>query len=280
MTPAGELLSLSREEYDAMTDRANFSTLKHLDKSPAHLLHALEERGEDKDAYKVGRCTHLAVFEPAIYEADVVTWSGGTRRGKEWDVFRARHAGFEILTENETETVQGLARAVRTHPDVARYLEAGEAEVTALWTDSATGVACKGRLDWIAGSGALLDLKNTKDASPDGFGRAAYAYRYHAQAALYSDAVHAATDERLPYVLIAVESVAPYVVQPYVVTREQIDAGRRIYRTWLARLLECRESNRWPGYVDGRAELALPRWADRAGEGADEDQIDAEASEA
>lgn len=272
--PAHEtgLHELSREEYDLLEERANYSRLKHFDRSPAHFRHASEHPDHgDTDARKVGRCLHLAIFEPDVFETDVVTWEGGDRRGREWKAFSVANARREILTVAEAATVTAMARSVRENPDVARYLEAGEAEITALWRDRVTGRDCKARLDWIAGLGALLDLKSARDASPKGFGRQAHGLHYHTQAAFYTDAVHAITGVLLPFLTIAVENTAPFISQLYVVPREAIDAGRRLYRIWLAQLDECTRTGRWPGYSDGPLELQLPRWADRAGEPADLD---------
>jgi len=272
------LVQMARAEYDGLS-RVNFSTLKAFDRSPLHYRHALAERSPDTAARKLGRATHVAVLEPDRFKEDVVCWREGTRRGKAWDAYREAHAGQEILTAKEMETCLAIAKSVRGNPEAMRYLKAGRAEVTALWNDAVSGWPCRGRLDWIANVGALADLKTTKDASLSGFVRQAWTSLYHAQGAMYQDAVFAATGERLPFIILAVENVAPYCCQVYALGQDAIDAGRKAYRGWLARLTECRLSGEWPGYATGPVELQVPRWADRTGESAEDEETEDEETE-
>ena len=257
---------MPRAAYDAIKDRANYSSLKLMDVSPAHYRHGLDVGGRsDTKALKVGRALHVAVFEPHLYDEEIVTWDGGDRKGKDWKAFAALNARREILSLAEAADVRNMAASVRSNPDAMRRLAAGEAEVTLLWTDPATGVRCKARLDWISASGAIGDLKSAKDASPAAFGRQAYGLRYHVQSAFYTDGLRVLTSEELPFEFYAVENSGPHTSQVYQVAEGDIAAGRRHYREWLQQLVECREANRWPGYADHPLVLELPRWADRAG---------------
>src|SRR5687768_16753006 len=110
--------------------RVNWSTLKHMGRSPAHYQHALKVPSEDTAAKKVGRCTHLAALEPELFLREVAVWDGGVRRGKLWDAFEAANPGKELLTLAEHERCVAIQRAVRSHPVAARYLEGGSAEAT------------------------------------------------------------------------------------------------------------------------------------------------------
>ena len=269
------LVAMPRETYEAQRARANFSTLKHFAKSPAHYRHAVDSPGrEDTPAMKLGRVAHLAILEPEKCADGCVIWDGGTRRGKAWDAFVEANVGREILTADEAAACLGMARAVRADREAMRYLDDGAAETTALWQDAESGRLCRGRMDWLASCGASVDLKTTVDGSPGAFGRAAWTGHYHSQGAFYTDAIHAATGERFRHVLIVVEKKPPYVVQVYVVPQHAIDAGRASYRGWLRRLDECERAGRWPGYADGLSDLVIPRFADLAGESADDDTDD------
>jgi hypothetical protein len=260
--------NLTREQYDGIR-RVNWSSLKLIAKSPAHYRQNQLTPRADTDALKRGRCTHLAVFEPEVFASTCVVWDGGARRGKDWDAFRRKHAASEILTEKEHGQCVAIAAAVRADAAAAKYLAGGKSEATVLWTHTAPDVGhlkgysldCKSRIDFVATCGALVDLKTTRDASPDGFGRECWRLGYHAQAAFYSDAFAAATGSRLPYVLVAVEAEAPYAVTVYRVPEVVIEAGREHYRALLDRLWICRSENRWPAYADGELELTLPSWA-------------------
>jgi hypothetical protein len=236
---------------------ANFSTLKWMDRSPLHYRHAVSQRGGDTDSLRVGRAVHCAVFEPERFAASFPVWDE-KRAGAAWREFLTA-CGGDYLRGDEPDEVRALSAAVRSDPDAAPMIVGGKAEQVVMWTDEATGIACKCRVDYLRGD-ALPDLKTTRDASPRAFGRAAANYLYYAQLAFYSDGVQAAHGLLPVPHLIAVETAAPHVVAVYRVTDDQLEAGRDTYRGWLARLAECRATDRWPGYVDGIADLALPGW--------------------
>lgn len=264
----GVYTAVTRENYDRI-ERVNFSSLKHLKRSPAHYRAAITKRiDEDTDAMRVGRATHVAALEPERFRASHAVWDGGRRYGKEWDKFCATNAGLEILTEDQYQLVTALASAVRTHEAAAKYLTGGAAEVTMLWdhVEPANGtqgftIQCKGRIDFAPNGGAIPDLKTTRDASPDAFSRQSWDLDYAARAAFYVDGYAAAHGgEVLPFVMIAVEKEEPYLVQVYTMPDALLEMGRDTYRQLLARLAQCRAENRWPGYADGPLELQLPRW--------------------
>lgn len=257
---------LSREEYERV-NAVNWSTLKHLATSPAHYQHALTAQDKDTPAKKMGRVAHLAAFEPDIFRASVAIWTGGRRAGNEWKAFCAENKGRELLTEEEHEQCLSIQRAVRNDPVAKKYLVGGQAEVAVQWAHRlpagglpAEDIACKARLDFL-GRAAIADLKLTRDASPAAFGRQVWSYCYHAQAAFYVDGALAATGRRLPYVMVAVETREPWIVQVYVVPEEILELGRERYRDLLERLAYCRAENHWPGYADTELSLELPRWA-------------------
>lgn len=264
----GIYTGVSREEYD-LIDRMNFSVLTHMKKSPAHCLAAQMKRLKaDSDALRFGRAGHVAALEPEKFRSQWTAWNGGTRRGKEWDAFQAKAAaaGLEILKQDEYEAVLDIATRVHSDEHAARYLRNGSSEVTLLWTHTQPGVGgfevlCKGRIDFAGEAGAIVDLKTTRDASPEAFAKQCWNLDYAARAAFYVDGEAAARrGNPLPYVLVAVEKDEPYVVQVYTVPVHILDMGRDVYRGHLARLAQCRRENRWPGYATGPLELGLPSW--------------------
>lgn len=257
-----------RDEYDRI-DRVNFSKLKHMGKSPAHYEHALTAKCEDTDAMKRGRAVHLAAFEPERFRAECVVWDMGTRRGSDWEEFKLRNKGREILTEGMNEVALAISKAARSSAMAAPYLSGGKGEQTVQWTHvepevlavEGFSVDCKGRLDFISKAGALVDLKTCADASPEAFGRQVANLEYHVQAAWYVDGYKAATGVELPYVIVAVEAKAPFIVQVYRVPVDLLQLGRERYRGLLRRLHQCRQESSWPGYSDGVLDLCLPKWA-------------------
>lgn len=268
---------MTREEYDGLNG-VNWSTLKNLGKSPAHYIHGITERGADSEARQRGRVLHIAIFEPERYSRDVIVYPEA-RRGKAWDAFAAKHAGKEIITSRMSDTVTALASTVRNSAMAARYVSGGLPEHTIQWRYRSPHVEhieghefdCKGRLDFVAECGAIVDLKASRDGSPGGFAREVMRYEYHAQAAFYADGYEAMTGIRLPFVFVVVEAAAPHVVQVYRVPDEVLELGRERYQRLLAHLAVCRKEARWPGYAETEMDLELPLWASRS---ADDESID------
>ena len=251
---------LSREAYDALPG-VNFSTLKLFSRSPAAYRYRLDNPpGPDSDAMLRGRIAHLACFEPERL-ADVAVWDG-RRAGKDWQAFFAANAGREVCPASIFEYARRLGAAARRNPDAAPLLAEARFEVSLAWADAATSRAMKGRLDAV-GHNFLLDLKTTRDASPEAFGRQSWAACYHVQMALYADGLVAngADADGLRCYLLAVEADAPHVSQLYEVEPWLLDIGRDTYRAWLTQLAECEASGAWPGYATGVRPLTVPRWA-------------------
>jgi hypothetical protein len=261
------------DDYFALKG-AHYSGLKHLGRSALHYAQAEEEPGKSTEAQLVGTATHWAVFEPQKFTACIAVWDrrNGKRSGHKWTAFEASALLNRqiILTEAEQEVVLRLASAVRNSPQVKPFFEhGGESEKEITWIDAETGIACKAKLDWVCRLG-IVDLKTTKDASPDGFGRECARYSYHQQGGLYTDGWSASHDgEALPYFIIAAEKTPPHVVQVYRVDGDVLELGRAEMHEYLRRLAKLQKLPRdqWPGYADGVLDLALPRWAMPSEEG-------------
>ncbi len=249
------IFDMSREAYDQI-QRVNWSSLKHMGKSPAHYRQNLLTPRKDTDALKFGRVVHLAVYEPEKFAYSVAVWGGGRRAGKEWDKFCEHNDGRELLTEEEMRCVTAISNAVRAA--AGPYVSSGSGEVTVLWQPE--GVDAKARLDFVSNAGPIVDLKTARDASPGAFAKQFFNLGYDGQSAWYVDAWKAATGEKRPYVIVAIEKADPFVVQVYRVPESALELGREKYRANLEMLAHCRRESKWPGYAEGEVELEIPRW--------------------
>lgn len=268
------LFDLPWAEYRAM-DAVNWSSLKQIGRSPAHYRHELTRAPpHDTDALKVGRAVHTAVFEPELFQQRFITWSGDRRAGKEWEQFKASNISRDILTLQQALEVTALQSAVRSAAVAQPYLVGGRREVTLRWkVEQPTlfgadgySIDCKGRLDYLNGAG-IIDLKTTRDASPEAFSAAAWRLGYLGQAAFYVDGYKAATGRTLSFTIVAVEKAPPYAVAVYSLEDDALEQGREQYRAYLDRLALCRSTGEWPGYQADRVQpLQLPRWARQDGE--------------
>jgi hypothetical protein len=154
-TTEPKLQRMTFEEYQAI-DAINWSLLKEMEKSPLAFRHRKANPREDKVGFIRGRAAHTAVFEPERFLADYVLFKGDRRAGKAYDALVALHPEETILKTDEYETALAIRDAVRSHPVASRYLAAGKSEVVLTWTDAATGLACKARIDHVAEAAAPL----------------------------------------------------------------------------------------------------------------------------
>jgi len=241
------------ETYRAI-DAVNWSLLKHMGDSPKHYAHAKENQREDTTRLLLGRAVHTAVLEPDEVPLRYAFYEGATRRGKDWDEFKTANDDKDILKAEEYRLCLAVRDAVRGNAAAANLLT-GESEVVRTWTDAATGIECKARLDHVT-EGALIDLKTTGTTDAYQFEGTAARMMYHAQLAFYRRAV----GDARPVYIIAVEIGPPHDVAVFELTEVALGIGDRKVSEYLYRLHECRENDTWPGRYQGIRELSLPAW--------------------
>jgi len=267
----GLTYDLPIEVYHGDTTSVSKSSLDDLERSPWHYwsLHLAPGRParEATPQMQAGTLAHCAILEPQALDARYVVGPDVDHRTKAWKEWLATlPPGREAIDAAQLATAQAQAKAVRAHPELARALSDGRAEVSARWVDEATGVVCRCRPDWVwpvdAFGVVLVDVKTCPDASPRGFARSVAQWRYHVQAALYSDGFEAASGLQVhAFVFAAIENKYPFGVAAYTLLDEDLERGRRAYRRNLAIYAECRRTDTWPGYPGTVQEIGLPRWA-------------------
>ena len=243
-------------------DAVNWSTLKAGRSSPLHYQHRVTHPLEDSTRLAMGRAAHTAVFEPDRFLLDYALFAGPRRAGKEWDACCAANKGRTILKADEYRECLAIRDAVRNHP-VAGVLLAppGEAEKVLTWTDEATGLRCKARLDWYR-SALLCDLKTTGDIEERLFAATVARMGYHGQMAFYragliANGLPAPTPPRF----IAAEATPPHDVAVYKLDDDGLYLGEQECARLLGMVAESRAKQEWPGRYPEERTLPLPAWA-------------------
>lgn len=188
-----------------------------------------------------------------------------------WSEIKARHdeknQGRVVLSEDDFYRLIDMRDAVMAHP-AASYLMnlPGKAEQSVYWNDPKTGVLCRCRPDYWTQSNIVVDLKTCVDASPEGFAKSIYNWRYHVQDVMYRDGIKIATGNEPQFVFLAVEKGACVVngvskgVAVYQLDLLSREAGALLYRANLGTYAQCSESGKWPGYHNFVQEIAIPAW--------------------
>lgn len=173
-------------------------------------------------------------------------------------------AGRIPIPARDYKNMMGMLKAVTNHHTAGGLLEGAFVEESHFVTDE-NGILRKCRPDIITANRVIMpDLKTTDDVSEVGFGRTIAQRRYHVQAAFYLDIMFMLYGDDAPqhFCFIAAQNKRPYDVAVHWLDDEQIAIGRALYQRDLARLVECRNTNRWLGADNGTVIKALlPNWA-------------------
>lgn len=211
----------------------------------------------------LGKALHCRILEPSEF-GKRYTFAPAidkrTKEGKElYAQFTESAAGLTVLTQEQGETMERMCSAVFAHPAAKHLLGLhGVSETMLNWHDSLSGVPCRGIIDRLTNEGLIIDLKTTDDASPKGFARSCHKYRYHVQAAFYSDGYKQANNvDCSGFFFIAVEKSEPHLVAVYYLNDHDMQRGRDMYAQDIAKFIECEATNDWQGYGDNIQELTL-----------------------
>lgn len=240
-----------RRLVDPRSLPVRFSRLRNLARSPRHYLESCLTDRPDTLALRMGRGSHAATFGQPIAIWDGVTDSGRARprSGKDWELFRAEHAGAEILNAKEYAAAKALADSLRRHERASGliYSSGTFLEHPIDWTYR--GRRCQSHLDVFHPNRYVADLKCVRDSQLDRFARTAIWSHYHAQLAFYMAAAENIGMPVTEAFLIVVENTPPYDVTVRPLTAAALDAGDRLWRQWFDTLLMCERDGVWPGYA-------------------------------
>jgi len=242
-------------------DALNWSTLKEMATSELHFHNRLTMPRTDSPAMRFGRACHTAVLEPDKFPLEWTLFEG-RRAGKVWDEFAAVNADKVILTTDEYDTCLAVRDAVHGNRHAKRLLRGCQFEQTALWTDPATGIACKCRPDALKPY-KVIDLKTTRSIDARKFGRLAYDLGYFGQGAFYTEGVRLSVPRRRrewQFYIIAVESEAPHDVGVFEIDEDSMWVANQNVHKLLERVAVCRRSDTWRGRYAEVQELSLPEW--------------------
>lgn len=228
-------------------EELHWNILKHMQRSPAHLLHAHEAGYASTERQGFGTLVHAVTLG-----GEFVVWEGKTRQGKAWEEFKTSHEGKTIVNAKDHHKARRVADKLRAHP-IAAALLVGETEKN--WTCMLHGRWCGGTIDvYNPQTRALVELKTASSVHPERLKKAAQWYGYHGQLAWYRDAVRARGGAVDSAHIVAVETSAPYAVTVLDLTERILLAGEKLNRVWLEQLRVSEDSDEWPEYARGPVE--------------------------
>lgn len=222
-------------------------------------------------AFDYGTAAHKFVLGtgPQIIVIDAPDWRTKAAQKARKD---ARAQGAVPMLTGEFSEVQAMAAAIREHPIASALLDParGKAEQSAFWIDEDTGIWRRLRFDFLPYQHEvrrliITDYKTCDKADADSVAKAVANYRYHVQAAQYTDGARALElDDDPQFLFVFQEKQAPYLVNVVGLEDEDIEDGRDLCRLACEMWRDCTGAGIWPGYSDDEITyITLPRWARR-----------------
>jgi len=203
---------------------------------------AKKEDDSTSPALEFGKAFHMAILEPGLFEKTYVIeekdkFNKRTKQGREdyaqW-VADLKEEGAEIIKEQDRDLLTAMAANVQAHPLFAG-VKGQYQEVACVARCPHTGLLVKCKPD--SRGHHILDFKTYRDAvTPANMLREINNRGYHISAAHYQDTILNATGEKLPFVIAAVEKIAPHGVAFYELSDELIEEGRTLVRAGLDRI--------------------------------------------
>lgn len=243
------------DSYYFAIDALNYSTLKHFNKSAAHVL---EEKNRTVDtstaAMREGTGYHWRMLQPELFNEMVTPDHPDNKNSNHYKEWRDRrlYEGKLILPGKTIENIDKAAEKARLKNSVMQFLQAGWPEKTLIWYDQEFNLWMKAKLDWICADGrTICDLKKARNASEYGFRRAIYNYEYYGQAFHYLRGYEQLTGrKRTSWVWIVTEIDPPHESQVFMADPHEIDRAGDTVCEYYDRYAKCIETGEWPGYPD------------------------------
>jgi len=267
MTTAPQILpGLSAAAYNALDGRRSTEfkwfvtpgTKGETVYTPARCRALLDNPPEDKAAWARGRYTHSLGVDG---DTDNYAIAECNRTAKvAFAKFCDEHPGRDCVSRAEVQQAEAVAMAVATNEwggRCRRMVAPANRELSLVWTDEASGVLCKTRLDWIFPAtddlpdGVIVDLKTCQSALPRKFRYSVWEYGYDWQAALQNRGAVACglTTREVEYRWLAVESAEPHMIGYWRFLVGELAAKDEELSRALCAYAECEASGDWPGMI-------------------------------
>lgn len=252
-------------EYHA-SPRLSKSKLDLIDKAPALYKFRIIDGNKrpETPALAAGTAVHMFCFEPHLLastywvldDAAKIAEIGGakpraTSAYKLWYAEQLEaNAGKIALDPDDLQTYQGMQRSFQAHPIIAEYLAQPHTTETVLY-GTILGVEVQCKCDAL-GTGWIIDLKTTEDATEYAVTRSIKKYRYDVQDALYAEIYRQNFGTWPRFIFAFVEKSAPYLCELYELSEFDREQAHEKYRDNIRTYIDCMQTGDWYGITKTR----------------------------
>lgn len=245
---------------------------KWLDISPRYFNIMRKQKSSESDAQRLGTAIHAVLLEPdtagdlITVPPDSVLAKNGARSGNAWKQWKTEqdNAGLLVLTQAQWDNCMRMRESVWENPEheyVREFLN-GYRESTIIWNDPIYGFRRKCRPDVLPGKLMCVNLKSTRSAKAEKFGKDAINMKYHWSAALELEGLSILTGmEHRDYIFVCVENDIPFDVAVFHTPYDIIEQARWELEPLIQQYADCLTNDDWPGYPCQVQALYVPKWA-------------------
>lgn len=258
--------------YHSRHEWISSSRLKLMGRSPYHFSVYHQMDNEPTEAMQLGTALHMAVLEPDKFDDEYFILKEKpdrrTKAGKEeWDSLQVKHAGKTLIMPDSGEAILSMRKSIVHNNLMQKLLTNGIVEQSMYWTDPLTGIKQRCRPDFRRNA-VVIDIKTTRDASPEKFALAMSHLDYHLSAAHYCEGISECHGFSVKaFLFVAVESSFPYTCAVYRLSETDLENARARRNSYLQLITKCQQSGIWPGYEshpdadeEGIITIKLPHW--------------------
>ena len=234
---------MSIENYHA-EESISKSKLDLIDKSLRHFTHPVQR---ETDYFNFGHAVHDCILSPDVFAKKYVRVNDSfDARKKEYKEMKEIYdaSNITIIKEDKYSAILDIKERIMSQEITRNIIEKSEPEISFFTEIKVDGsmVKVKCRPDALEGRN-MIDLKTTQDSGKNAFMWSIKRYRYHVQAAFYSDVYELESGNKIDnFLFIAIDSAAPYAIRTYILNTESVDLGRRDYKKNLLQIKKYRDN--------------------------------------
>lgn len=285
MITEGVHKNISIIDYHSDKDYMSASQIKEANKSLKHLKWYMDHKQERKSHFDFGNAFEIALMDlmngTKEFESSVHLFDENDRpdkdhkitagKNQEWKKRYFEQKGYIInkVGDESEESIKHMLESCWSDKVIQGLLINTDYQTSCFWTDKKTGLKLKSRPDVCnVNKTVILDVKTTKNASPESFARDVANYSYDIQAMMQINGVieTGMFPEVKAYYWLAVEKEPPYNAQLYRFHSDQWDYTQMILDYLLGIIKMAKEQGLWTGYGQrasnehGILEMELPMW--------------------
>lgn len=236
---------------------------KHILKSPMHYRHYTDFGMAPRTTFDHGHVIHKLILGEGMELAVMPFDSWRTKEAREHRD-QSREANKVPILEHELTPLMDIANTVLDDPSVGPYFTGeGESELSMFYQHPEHGVWMRGRVDRMVKDSdrtILIDVKTTRDADPNEFGRTAAKFGYDLQRAWYKHMWEALTGDTVCFLHVLIGLEEPTTLSVVELDEDFDWTGQELMNRALARYAECAKTNTWPGYPTTPTTVTPPNY--------------------